>query len=43
VGAVVALTGGVLSALLIRRSDFIVTQGREEGARQEEAAAVEAG
>jgi len=43
VGAVVALTGGVLSALLIRRSDFIVTQGREEGARQEDAAAAEAG
>ena len=39
VGAVVALTGGVLSALLIRRSDFIVTQGREAGARQEDAAA----
>jgi len=43
VGAVVALAGGVLSALLIRRSDFIVTQGREAGARQEDAAAAEAG
>jgi hypothetical protein len=43
VGAIVAVTGGVLSALLIRRSDFIVTQGREEAGRPEGAAAAEAG
>ena len=42
-GAIVALTGGVLSALLIRRSDFIVTQGREESGRQEGAAAAGVG
>ena len=40
VGADRRAHGGVLSALLIRRSDFIVTQGREESARQEAAAEV---
>ena len=43
VGAVVAIVGGVLSAVLIRRSDFIGAPGREAGpAERERAAAVEA-
>ena len=42
VGAVVAIVGGVLSAVLIRRSDFIGAPGREAGpAERERAAAVE--
>jgi hypothetical protein len=35
VGAVVAIVGGVFSAVLIRRSDFIVSQGRERAAAAE--------
>jgi hypothetical protein len=42
VAAVVAVIGGVLSAALIRRRDFIAAQQREPG-REREAAAVEAG
>ena len=33
VGAVVAITGGVLSALLIRRSDFVASAGAQRGSR----------
>jgi MFS family permease len=40
VGAVVAIIGGVLSVVLIRRSDFIASEGPQ---REREAAAVEAG
>jgi EmrB/QacA subfamily drug resistance transporter len=43
VGAVVAIVGGVLSAVLIRSSDFIASPGREPGPERERAAAAEAG
>ena len=39
VGAVVAIAGGVLSAVLIRSSDFVVSQGRSEAPEREPAGA----
>ena len=39
VGAVVAIAGGVLSALLIRSSDFVAAQGRSEAPEREPAGA----
>ena len=39
VGAVVAIAGGVLSAVLIRSSDFVASQGRSEAPEREPAGA----
>jgi hypothetical protein len=38
VGAVVAIAGGVLSALLIRSSDFVAAEGRRPAEEGEPAA-----